>query len=270
LREIIHTRAYKSSASSLIARIPSPPYGIPYLFITLYQNQLNDSDCQDIIHDIHHHTYEVSLIHLHGFHNIDSLATLKRNVATSLQNLLLSLCACQTSTRLFVQVEKEAYLESTVCTFHTVDMDLVMASIPFLSQYISSCVLEDEWHRVFLTEDCSINALTKSSPVKKGTMQIASKSVPLETMKHTSCILRNMVKAPAKRVSPPAPSTASTSTITLDVASSSSRSWSTSHQQSTVEQRFQAIEQQLSILSSHMDSIESLCIQLKNNTDIIS
>jgi len=79
--------------SSFDGENPLSPCGIPYLFITLYQNQLSDQECQQIIEDTIHHIGQVSLVHLHD--DIDALVTLRQNITTKLQNVLLSLWAPQ-------------------------------------------------------------------------------------------------------------------------------------------------------------------------------
>jgi len=56
---------------------PLSSCGLSYLFFTLYQNQLTDSERFDIIQDANHHVGDVDLLHLHGFQEIDSLVTLK-------------------------------------------------------------------------------------------------------------------------------------------------------------------------------------------------
>ena len=42
------------------------PCAIPYLFFTLFQNQLSDEERECIIKDSNHHTGNVSIIHLQG------------------------------------------------------------------------------------------------------------------------------------------------------------------------------------------------------------
>jgi len=83
---------------------PLPPCGIPYLFLTLYKNQLSDDEHFNIIQDTNLHIGKTQLIHLYGLKDFDTPIALKQNIANRLRKLLLGLSAHQSNQRLFVQV----------------------------------------------------------------------------------------------------------------------------------------------------------------------
>jgi len=257
---------------------PLSPCGIAYPFFTLYQNQLTDEDRLSIIQDSLHHTGEVSLIHLHGLQDVNNLVSLRQNIQVQLRKLLLGIRANLSNHQLFIQVEKEADRESIVCAYHSVDNAVVMANIPFLSQYIRAYLLEKDYDKAFLYQDFSITPLTKTIPIKAGNMQVNSKPIPFEVQEHTSNTLQKMVSPPQKRAQSPSLSQTTPSTL------SSSKSFNYCNQPSTklhpsdsisspnseTEQRLRTIETRLDNSTARMDNIEDLCRQLKNSTDMIS
>jgi len=139
--------------SSFDGENPLSLCGIPYLFITLYHNQLSDQEHQQIIEDTIHHIGQVSLVHLHGITDIDALVTLWQNITTKLRNVLLSLPAHKSTNRLFLQVEKESELGPLVCAFHSVDSELVMSNLPHLSSYLRQCIVDEDFEKVFIYQD---------------------------------------------------------------------------------------------------------------------
>jgi hypothetical protein len=54
-----------------------PPCSLPYLFFSLYQNHLSDTEQMDIISDALHHTGQTSLIHLQGIKDINEIVQLR-------------------------------------------------------------------------------------------------------------------------------------------------------------------------------------------------
>ena len=70
---------------------PLSPCGIPYLFVTLYQNQLTPVDHSKIIEDINHHISSTPLVCSQGLKNVDTLVTLQQNIKIRLRKLLLSI-----------------------------------------------------------------------------------------------------------------------------------------------------------------------------------
>jgi len=175
---------------------PLSPCGIAYPFFTLYQNQLSDEDRLSIIQDSLHHTGEVSLIHLDGLQDVNNLVILWQHIQVQLRKLLLGLRVNQSNHQLFLQVEKEADPESIVCAYHSVDNAMIMANLPFLSQYIHACILESDYEKAFLYPDFSITPLTKTIPIKAGNMHVNSKPIPFEVQEHTSITLQKMVSPP--------------------------------------------------------------------------
>lgn len=93
-----------------------------------------------------------------------------------------------------------------------------MANLPYISQYICSCILDADYEKVFLYSDYSITPLTKSIPIKIGNMQVNSKSIPIEVQEHTSSTLQKMVTPPQK--SPQSPSFSQTTPSTLSTSKS--------------------------------------------------
>jgi hypothetical protein len=171
---------------------PLSPCGIPYLFLTLYQNSLSDNERAKIIEDINHHVGDVQLIRLYGLKNIDGYVTLKQNVKVQLRKLLLNLRAPQTSTRLFNQVEKETDLESILCSFDSVMYDTVMGNLQNISLFIQQCAQEIDLPSIFVNQDYSILVPPKAISPKKGFF--TSKTIPLEIQEHTSFALSKMSK----------------------------------------------------------------------------
>jgi len=256
---------------------PLSPCGIPYLFLTLYQNSLSDGERAKIIEDINHHVGDVQLIRLYGLKNIDGYVTLKQNVKVQLQKLLLNLRAPQTSTRLFNQVEKETDLESILCSFDSVMYDTVMGNLQNISRFIQQCVQEIDLPSIFVNQDYSILAPPKAISSKKGFF--TSKTIPLEIQEHTSFTLSKMSKVEKRQFSPDSSTSPSISSFSTSTAPSTfqSKSYTSaaiaavhSPTSSEIDRHFQAMETKINDSHSRMDSIEDLCRQLKSNTDIIS
>jgi hypothetical protein len=157
-----------------------------------------------------------------------------------------------------------------------------MSNPPHLSLLIRNCILEEDYDKVFLYEDYSITALTKSIPIKVGKMQVNSKPIPLEVQEHTTLALSKIVHPVQKRTSSPCPSV--TNQSTLSTTSTTTTPPSVTHpvpnphpnsnwahnSMTTTEARFNMIEQQLSSSKTRMGHIEALCVHLKNNSDMIS
>jgi hypothetical protein len=66
---------------------PLSPCGIPYLFLTLYQNTLSNGERATIIADINHHVGHTQLIRLYGLKDIDTIITLRQNIKVKLRKL---------------------------------------------------------------------------------------------------------------------------------------------------------------------------------------
>jgi hypothetical protein len=135
---------------------PLSPCGLPYIFFLLYQNTLTDAERVSIIYDIKHHIGQYQLIRLYGLKNLDTLVTLKQNVKIKLRKLLLNIRPNQSTSSLFIQVEKESDPTSILCAFESVHYDLVMTNIPNISHYIQQCIMEEDLPRVFVNSDYSI------------------------------------------------------------------------------------------------------------------
>jgi len=165
---------------------PLSPCGIPYLFLTLYQNKVSDLERASIIQDIKIHIGQVDIVHLHGFCNIDTPVTLKQNINIKLCKLLLALCTNQSSTRPFVQVENGADPDYIVCIFNSVDREIVMANLPFLSTYIKQCIMEEELKHIFYYEIFSITTPGRSIPIKVGNIQVKAKPIPQDIHEDTT------------------------------------------------------------------------------------
>ncbi len=69
---------------SLYGEESIPPCSLPYLFFSLYQNHLSDTEQMDIISDALHHTGQTSLIHLQGIKDINEIVQLrlKKNLSS--------------------------------------------------------------------------------------------------------------------------------------------------------------------------------------------
>jgi hypothetical protein len=198
---------------------PLSPCGIPYLFFTLYQNTLSDSERIRIIQDINHHVGQYQLTRLYGLTNIDTLVTLKQNVKVTLCKLLLNIRTHHSSSNMFVQVEKESDPNSILCAIDFDQYEVVMANINNISLYICQCIIEEEIPKVFINPDCSI--LVPQRIISKNRGFAKPKAIPLKIQEHTSVALKKLIKV-AKRVSPSSsvsshssPSTATSSTTSM-------------------------------------------------------
>jgi hypothetical protein len=246
------------------------PCGIPYLFLTLYQNTFTDNERLKIIEDINHHVGYTQLVHLYGLKDIDAHITLQQNVTVKLRKLLLNLRDPQSSTRLFCQIENEADNESILCAFDSYLYDTVMANLPNISLFIRQCVIEPDWKKIFCNKDCTLLAPPKVITTKGGFS--TSKTIPQDIQEHTSLALTKMRKTEKRSSASSVSSFSNASEPTSAYSSPSITSpvlISLSHS-SGIEQRFCTLESKLNSSVSRMDSIEDLCRQLKSNTDIIS
>jgi hypothetical protein len=180
---------------------PLSPCDIPYLFLTLYQNQFGDEERLQIIQDINHHIGQVSLLYIHGLQDIDNLVTLKQNIVIKLRKLLLGLRAVNTTNRLFVQIERTADVGSYAFAYYTVDYDSVTSNMHHLSALIRQCIIENDHFKVFMKDDFSLSFSTKGIPIKKGNFQVSSKPVPVIIQEHTSLAFSKMVATSLKRPS---------------------------------------------------------------------
>lgn len=163
---------------------PFSPCGIPYIFFTLYQNTLSDVVRIHIIQDINHHVGHYQLIRLYGLTNIDTFVTLKQNIKITLCKLLLNIRSHQSSSNMFIQVEKESDPNSIICAFDSAQYETVMANIPNISLYIRQCINEGDIPRVFLNPDCTIFVPPRLISTKKGTTK--PKVIPFEIQEHTT------------------------------------------------------------------------------------
>jgi hypothetical protein len=163
---------------------PFSPCGIPYIFFTLYQNTLSDVERIRIIQDINHHVGHYQLIRLYGLTNIDTFVTLKQNIKITLCKLLLNIRSHQSSSNMFIQVEKESDPNSIICAFDSAQYETVMANIPNISLYIRQCINEGDIPRVFLNPDCTIFVPPRLISTKKGTTK--PKVIPFEIQEHTT------------------------------------------------------------------------------------
>jgi hypothetical protein len=252
---------------------PLSPCGIPYLFLTLYQNTLTDSERLKIINDTNHYIGYTQLVRLYGLKDIDTPITLQQNVTIKLRKLLLNLRDPHSSKRLFCQVEKEADKEAILCAFDSDLYELVMANLQHISLFIRQCAKESDWANIFCNDDFSLLAPQKIiSP--KGRFSTL-KTIPLVIQEHTSLAMTKMMKV-EKRTSVSSVSSfgnVSTSTSVKSsqpTVSTDSISSTVTSPPAAIEKRFSEIESKMNSSASRIDSIENLCRQLKSNTDIIS
>jgi hypothetical protein len=171
---------------------PVSPCGIPYLFLTLYQNSFTDNERSKIIEDINHHIGFTQLIRLYGLKDIDTPITLQQNVSVKLRKLLLNLRTPNSSTRLFCQIEKEADKDSILCAFDSDIYDIVMTNLQNISPLIRQCVIEADWVNIFHNDDFSLLAPQKIIPTKGGFSSF--KTIPQEIQEHTTLALAKMRK----------------------------------------------------------------------------
>jgi len=165
---------------------PLSPCGIPYLFFTLLQNQLTNTERKAIIDDINHHISSTQFVHVYGLSDIYTLVTLWQNVTIRLCMLLMGLCAPQTNHRLFIQVEKDPNPDAIILAFNSVDYETVMDNLPRLSSFIKQCVCNQDHLKIFTHDDFSIIIGSKTILIKKGSYQISSKPIPVDTQEHTN------------------------------------------------------------------------------------
>jgi len=153
---------------------------------------------------------------------------------------------------------------------------MVMANIPFLSTYIKQCVMEKDLEKIFSNDDFSITFPSKSIPVKVGNLQVNARPARALSL---------MVSPVEKWASSPSFSSVMSATY---ASSSASTQGSSNHRHSTaspsitttiptgqamlstIRTQFQQLKNRLDASTTRMDSIESLCCQLKGNTDMIA
>jgi hypothetical protein len=248
---------------------PLSPCGLPYIFFTLYQNTLTDTERISIIHDIRHHIGQYRLIRLYGLTNLDTLVTLKQNVKVKLRKLLLNIRANPSTSSLFIQVEKESDPTSILCVVDSVQYDLVMASLPNISLLIQQCILQEDLHKIFVNPDYSVLVPHRHIAFQNGTTK--PKTIPLEIHEHTSAALGKMFKT-TKRVSPSSSVSSQSDTFTAPSSTASLQSLSSSrvslpptpqliteNHPPNIDHRFQHLEARIDSSVARMDSIEQLC-----------
>jgi len=179
---------------------PSSPCGIPYLFFTLYQNQLSEEERESIITDSNFHMGQISLIHLQGILDVDAYVCLWQNITIQVRKILLGLSSPSSNKKLFIQIEKENNPSSIVCAFYTTDSDTIRQTINSLSSYIRQCVMLEDYAKIFVWSDYSLNTQTRSIPIRKGQLQVSSRPVPEEIQQHTNLALSKVNVAPLSAV----------------------------------------------------------------------
>jgi hypothetical protein len=168
---------------------PLSPCGIPYLFFSLYQNSLSDSERINIIQDTNHHVGHYQLLRLYGLTNVD----------TALRKLLLNIKAHHSSSNMFIQVEKESEPESILCAFESSQYEEVMTNVANISTYIRQCIMEEDYTKFFANQDYSLVIPQRLISTKKGA--IKPQVIPLDIHEHSSGALNKLIKV-TKRVSP--------------------------------------------------------------------
>lgn len=174
--------------------------------------------------------------------------------------------------KLFLQVEKENNPNSIVCILYSADSELVRQQLPCLSTDICQCVIQEDFSKILTYGDFTLTTQARVIPIKKGKIHVASKQVPEDIQCHTNLALSKIIAPAPKRLFPSPTTSHSTSPSTTSMSINSSLGTSISSHSSTspAEMRFQTIEQELVRSSNRMDNIEDLCVQLKNNADLIS
>jgi hypothetical protein len=179
---------------------PSSPCLIPYLFFTLYQNQLTDEEREQIISDSNQYTGQTSITHIQGFINIDIIVHMKQNVYICLRHLLLSNCSPQApKTKQFNQVEREADPLSFLFAFHSTDTDTVRQHIPYLSNFIRQCIQEEDYTKIFQYSDYSLTTPTRVINVNKRNRYAFSRTVPEDIQNHTNQAISKTAEVQHKR-----------------------------------------------------------------------
>jgi hypothetical protein len=267
--------------------------GTSYTFFSLYKNTLTDDDRIKIITDNELHVGHTSFIHMRGIKDVDTIVTLQQNVKVKLRKLLLSLHAADTTNgRIFHQIERQADPEWLTCAFHKADADHVVAKLQTIAPALRSYIIKEDLDQVFSTPDFTLQFVTKTIPIKRGNMQVASKPICSTTQAHTDKMLSKLLATPTKRAietlpatnkihqqmsatirkqqplnawhSKPTVSTASVSSLEATATPSDDQSTT-----SPAERRFLLLEQNIIQGNDRMERLENICLQLKHSTDMI-
>lgn len=262
------------------------PNDIPYVFFSLYKNRFTNEERAKIVYDNELHLRQTEVIHMHGIKDIDSIVTLKQNVSVKLRNLLLSLRTPDTNSgKYFLQIEKQNDAEWLTCAFHSTDAERVKTNLNKITSLLTQCIIPEDLNKVFRHPDHKLIFVTKSIPIKKGNLQIASRPIATETQDHTNKMLSKLSLPTMKRFTPDIsiqpPINLDKTTKTRDSSSFSSAATSmTANSESykdseqnvpntEVERRFTLLEQSILQGSERMDRLENICTQLMHNTEII-
>jgi hypothetical protein len=267
------------------------PCNIPHLFFCLYKNTLSDEERKKIIKDNELHIGNVSTVHMQGIKNIDEVITLKQNIKVKLRKLLLSLRASNTANgKIFIQIEKQAEEDWLTCAYYTADSTIVMNSLNTIVHSLRQCIIPEDLNKVFADPNHSLHFVTKTIPIKKGKIHIASKPIPADTQAHTDKMLGKLVNFSTKRTAPVIPPHNTTANPINKSPSPASNAWTSTSQtassyslstvnsetkespsiNSEAERRFKLLEQSVLQGSERMDRLESVCTQMMHNTEIIS
>jgi hypothetical protein len=260
---------------------------IPYVFFSLYKNRFTEDERAKIVYDNELHMRQVSTIHMQGIKDVDTIVTLKQNVKVKLRKVLLSLRAPETSSgKFFIQIEKQNDAEWLTCAFHTTDAERVTANLHKISLALSQCIIPEDLDKVFCNQDHKLVFVTKTIPIKKGNLHIASKPIATETQAHTTKMLSKLSMPIPKRstqdesghnttnskntnkawMNLSASSNATFKTVELN---QNSNNFEANTSGSEAERRFTILEQSVLQGSERMDRLETICTQLMHNTEII-
>jgi hypothetical protein len=227
-----------------------------------------------------------------GIKNINKVVTLKQNIKVKLRNLLLSLQATNTTNgKIFIPIERQNESDWLTCAYYTADSAIIMNSLNTIVTSICQCIIPEDMDKVFADSTHSLHFVTKTLPIKKGKIHIASKPISADTQAHTNKMLGKLANFSTKRpISVPLPLNATTK-LANNASLSANNAWTsaslytastnsqptansgtetTSNTTSEAGRRFSQIEQSILQGSECMDRLESVCTQMMHNTEIIS
>jgi hypothetical protein len=262
---------------------------IPYLFFCLYKNSLTDAERKQIIYNNELYISHTGIVHVQGFKDIDTVVMLQQNIKVKLRKFLLSLCAPNMSNgKIFVQIERQNEADWLTCAFHTTDANIVAENLHTTAPTLSKCIIPEDHDKVFSDPSGKLRFITKSIPIKKGNIRVASKPIDADTQAHTTKMLSKLAAQMKRPILDAQPRTVSVNMTSGSVYKKVDGialppqhiAIPTGHDEpdstaprisnpSEVERRFTLLEQNVLQSSERMDRLEGICTQLMRNTEMI-
>ncbi len=139
---------------------------------------------------------------LSSLRDLNSLVTLRQEISTSIRHLLLAIPAQGTSTsKLFLQIERQAGNDWLLCCFSTTDSTAVTLRLSSLDSLLKKYVKPEDHHKLFSSEDGSLKFNGQAAPIKKGKSKYIIQEVPEAISSYANKAMQKLHTATAKRLS---------------------------------------------------------------------